>query len=41
MSDEYESDYMNGPTEVDLTPRKRPVSSGDHSLSARFKSLFS
>jgi myosin heavy subunit len=41
MSDECESDYMSGPTGVDLTPRKRPVSSGDQSLSARFKSLFS
>jgi myosin-5 len=42
MSDECESDYMSGPTGVDLTPRKRPGSrSTDQSLSARFKSLFS
>lgn len=41
MSDECESDYMSGPTGVDLTPRKRPASSGDQSLSSRFKSLFS
>ena len=40
MSDECESDYMSGPTGVDLTPRKR-VSTADTSLSARFKSLFS
>lgn len=41
MSDECESDYMSGPTGVDLTPRKKPPSnSNDTSLSARFKSLF-
>ena len=38
MSDECESDYMSGPTGVDLTPKKAPVA--DHSLTARFKSLF-
>ncbi len=38
MSDECESDYMSGPTGVDLTPKKTQVA--DQSLTARFKSLF-
>jgi len=46
MSDACESDYMSGPTGVDLTPQRRPGSSsmnnGSSSLSSRFKSfLFS
>ena len=40
MSDECESDYMSGPTGVDLTPKKKSPPSADQSLSARFKSLF-
>ena len=39
LSDECESDYMSGPTGVDLTPKKIHVT--DQSLTARLKSLFS
>ena len=40
MSDACESDYMSGPTGVDLTPRRTSPTS-EHTFSARFKSLFS
>ncbi len=40
MSDECESDYMSGPTGVDLTPRQKKSPTSEQSLSARFKSLF-
>mmetsp|Transcript_25821 Transcript_25821/g.32537 ORF Transcript_25821/g.32537 Transcript_25821/m.32537 type:complete len:511 (-) Transcript_25821:232-1764(-) len=40
MSDECESDYMSGPTGVDLTPKKRPSKTADQSFTSRFKSLF-